>query len=427
VVVGFVSLTGFFVAAEFALVAADRSRMERDSAARRRGARAALSIVRRLTFHLSATQLGITTLSLVLGFVGEPAVARVLEGPAADVVGNGSARGVATVVGFTLVTFSTMVFGELVPKNLAIARPVPVAYAVAAPLRVYALVFRPLVRLLTRAANGTVRRFGIEPQEELGSVRSLDELELLIRASGEEGAIDPQALTLLTRTIRFGNKTAADALVPRLAVRSVDRDATVADLLRTAVETGYSRFPVVGADLDDLAGVVHVKDVYRLPVEERATAPVTAIMREVLVVPESKELQALLVELRETGGHLAVVVDEFGGVAGIITLEDVLEEIVGDISDEYDPAAPSEGARGRSGSWVLSGALHADEVRDATGFEMPEGEFETLAGFVLHHLDRIPAPGDAFEHEGWTVEVVALDRRRVANVRLTAPTRPEKP
>jgi CBS domain containing-hemolysin-like protein len=263
-----------------------------------------------------------------------------------------------------------------------------------------------------------VRRLGIEPQEELTSVRSLQELELLIRSSGEEGTLEPEALTLLTRSIRFGEKDAADALVPRRSVSSVPIDETVRDLAAKAVATGHSRFPVIGVDLDDVRGVVHVKDVYGVPFAARATTPVEAIMVPAFVVPETRDLAGLLVDLRRRGSHLAVVVDEHGGTAGIITLEDILEEIVGEIDDEHDRPAHRLTVVVRGGEWVLDGSLHSDEVFDACGFRMPEGEYETLAGFVLDRLGRIPEVGEELEHDGWHLRVAERDHLRVASVRL---------
>jgi CBS domain containing-hemolysin-like protein len=311
-----------------------------------------------------------------------------------------------------------MVASELVPKNLAIARADGAAAVLARPVLAYGTVFGPLIRLLNAAADATVRRFGIEPQEELTAVRSLQELELLIRSSGEGGTLDADAFTLLTRTIRFNDKTAADALVPRTSVTGVGPENTIADLVRVSVTTGYSRFPVCRDDLDDVVGTVHVKDVYRLPIEGRSQAKVAAIMVEPFIVPESRDLASVLLDLR-TGNHLAVVVDEYGGTAGIITLEDVLEEIVGDIDDEYD--RPKLTKVLPDGTYELPGSLHPDEVLDACGFEVPEGEYETLAGFVLDQLGHIPEPGEEFTYHTWRFEVVEVDRRRIATVRVTAP------
>ncbi len=378
-------------------------------------------MLRRLSFHLSGCQLGITVTSLVLGFIAEPTIADVLDPFVADLVGERRGPGVAVAIALAVATGVQMVLGELVPKSLAIARPTRSAYALARPMRLVNNALGPLIVLLNGAANWSVRRLGIEPQEELASVRSLQELELLIRSSGEDGTIEPEAFTLLTRSIRFADKTAADALVPRLSVSWLTADDTVADLAARSVATGFSRFPVCGVDLDDVLGTVHAKDVYRVPFDDRATGPVASVMTDAFVVPESRELQSLLVELRRQGTHLAVVVDEYGGTAGIITLEDLLEEIVGEIDDEYDPPAPALTRVQRPGEWVLGGTLHPDEVFDQCGFVIPEGEYETLAGYVLATLGHIPQPGERIEHDGWIVEVVELDRLRVASLRLVAP------
>ncbi|MGH9116767.1 MAG: hemolysin family protein [Acidimicrobiales bacterium] len=414
--------TGFFVAAEFAFVAVDRNRVERDAAAGQRAARVVEKIIRHLSFHLSGAQLGITITSIVLGFIAQPTVAVVIEPALRPLLGDRGARGVALAIALVVVTVVAMVVGELVPKNLSVARPEHMAYLLGRPAAIYGTIFGPIIRFLNGAANWTVRRLGIEPKEELTAVRSLEELELLIRSSGEEGSLEPEAFRLLNRTLRFRQKTAADALVPRTAVTAVTPDAPIADLVLVAIETGYSRFPVCrNRDLDDLVGVVHVKDVYRLAPDDRIDTKVAAIMTDPFVVPETKDLASLLVELRQSGSHLAVVVDEYGGTAGIITLEDVVEEIVGDIADEHDRGeAPFTTVR-PTGESLLPGTLHPDEVLDATGFAMPEGDYETLAGFVLDRLGHIPKPGEGVEVDGWRVEVVEMDRLRVAVVRLVAP------
>ncbi|MEY2449243.1 MAG: magnesium and cobalt exporter, family [Acidimicrobiaceae bacterium] len=402
------------MAAEFSFVAVDRNRVERLSREGRPSARAVERILHRLSFYLSGTQLGVTVCSLVLGFIAQPTVATVLE-PALG-------EGPSIIVGLALVTVVSMVVSELIPKNVSIARAERISMLLARPIVFYAALFGPVIRVLNRSANATVRRLGIEPQQELGSVRTLEELELLIRSSGEEGTLDAEAFTLLTRTLRFNDKTAADALVPRVDVKYVHPDDTIPTLISRSLETGFSRFPVCGTDLDDVVGVVHVKDVYRLPVDRRAEATVADVMTDPFVVPETRDLASLLVDLR-TGSHLAIVVDEYGGTAGIITLEDVLEEIVGEIDDEYDRAAPPLTTVLPEGTYELPGTLHPDEVREACGLEIPEGEYETLAGFVLDRLGRIPTEGDAFVYEGWRIEVAEMDRRRIARVRLTAPRR----
>jgi CBS domain containing-hemolysin-like protein len=399
-------------------VAVDRTRVDTDAAAGSRRARATGSALRRLSFHLSGAQLGITVTSLVVGFIAEPTVAQALEPLIGHLVSERRVHGVSVGVALLLATLVSMVVGELIPKSVAIAKPRVVAYALVPPMVLISRVIGPVISFLNGAANATVRRLGIEPREELTSVRSLEELELLIRSSGEEGTLEGSALTMLTRAIRFGTKDAADALVPRRAVELVRMDDTVSALAAQAVATGHSRFPVVGVDLDDVRGVVHVKDVYRVAFAERGSTLVADLMVAPFVVPETRKLGDLLGDLRAVGTHLAVVVDEHGGTAGIITLEDVLEEIVGEIDDEHDRPSPRLTALVRPGTWRLDGSLHPDEVFDASGLVMPEGDYETLAGFVLDRLGRIPDAGDRFEHDEWEIEVVALEGRRVATVEL---------
>ena len=416
-----IAVTAVFVAAEFGLVAADRSRIATMAEGGSRRARLVRSLVAKLSFQLSGAQLGITVTSLVLGFLAEPILARLIEPILRPVLGESLVRGVSIALALALATVLQMVLGELIPKTVAIAKPETTVLWLAPFLQLYATVFGPLIRLLNRAANWTVRRLGIEPREELEAVRSLPELARLLEASVEEGTIGDTASTLFTRSVRFADKTAADALVPRVAVSALAVDDHVADLVELAGRTGFSRFPVYGADLDDIVGVVLVKSVHSLARDVRATTPVRELMGEVMVVPETRALQALLADMRDTRNHLAVVVDEYGGTAGIITLEDVVEEIVGEIDDEYDPLEPrlTEVPRG-VGPWLVPGSLHPDEVADATGFSMPEGEYETLAGFVLDQLGRIPVVGDGFLFDHHRLEVDEMDGLRVATVRITA-------
>jgi CBS domain containing-hemolysin-like protein len=300
-------------------------------------------------------------------------------------------------------------------------RPQRAAQNLSGPLRIFSIAFAPIIWVSNHLANFVVRRFGVEPREDLASARSVEELELLVRSSAERGAIDPEAVTLVERSVRFGDKTAADALVPRLAIRALQRDDTVNALVAAAVETGFSRFPVYGVDLDDIGGVVHVKDVYALPPSQRHATPVGQIATQVLAVPETRPLDDLLADLRARHEHLAAVVDEHGGTAGIVTLEDLLEEIVGEIADEYDPPPTSITRPGPGDSVTLPGSLHPDEVRDASGFEIPDGPYDTLAGFVLERLGHIPEPGETARYGGWNLTVTELDRRRIAAVRMQPP------
>jgi CBS domain containing-hemolysin-like protein len=285
-------------------------------------------------------------------------------------------------------------------------------------VRIYGIVFGPAIRLFNNAANATVRLLGVEPKEEISNVQTLSELQVLVRTSTEEGTLDEPASALLTRAIRFEQKAAEDVLVPRTAVKALQTDQSVTELVRLSAETGFSRFLVFGEDLDDIDGVVHVRSAHTVAAAERATTPVSELMRPVLAIPESRSLADLLIDLRNAHTHLAVVVDEYGGTAGIVTLEDVLEEIVGEIDDEHDPM-PTRLTRPRqAGEWVVPGTLHPDEVVDQTGFEVPDGEYETIAGFALDRFGRIPEVGDAFEHDGWSIAVAAMERRRISEVRL---------
>jgi CBS domain containing-hemolysin-like protein len=404
-----------FVAGEFALVAVDRSRMSLAAESGSRRAAIVVTLLRRLAFHLSGTQLGITVTSLVLGLLTEPVVAERLRGPARDIVGSGAAHATSIIAALVIVTVVQMVVAELVPKNVAVARPDTVATALGPVLRVYSVIFGPAIRVLSAAANRTVRALGIQPPESHDVAPSADELVTMIRTSGSQGAIDADAAQLLTRSLRFRTKTAADALVPRLTVQVVEASASVADLAALAVSSGYSRFPVVDGDHDVIIGVVLAKDVFRVPAAQRATRSVSELAQPVVAVPPTRDLESLLAEMRSGTAQLVAVVDEFGSTAGIVTLEDVLEELVGEIDDEYDELPRFTTLR--SGIVVLDGTTHADDVEEATGLVLPDGgHFETIAGFVLSVLDRLPEVGDIARWGQWEIEVLDMDRRRIARV-----------
>lgn len=412
-----IAANGFFVAVEFALVAANRGKLEAAADEGGWAARTAVGALRRLSFHLSGAQLGITVSSLVLGALAEPLVADLIDPLVEPIVGR-SGSGFSVALALVLATVFQMVAGELVPKNIAIAKPEATARAVAPAARVVHGAFSPIIRLFNGAANWAVRRLGIEPHEELTTVRSLEEIGYLIRSSGETGSIDPEAIDLLERTIRFGAKTAADALVPRVHVSALPADSAVGDLVDLAVQSGHSRYPVFGEDLDDIVAVVSVTDVFTLSPGDRETTPITEIGREPHVVPETRDLVDLLADFRSSDTELFVVVDEHGGTAGVVTLEDVLEEITGDIDDEFDTDS-SLTVGGRVGVTVVAGTLHGDEVEEASGFEMPDGDYETIAGFVLDQLGRIPVEGDEFVYGGWLFDVVSMDGLRIASVQIS--------
>ncbi|MGI9599100.1 MAG: hemolysin family protein [Acidimicrobiales bacterium] len=417
-----VAANGFFVAVEFALVAADRSKLDAMAADGRWAAKAAIAARRRLSFHLSGAQLGITVTSLVIGFLSRPIVGQLLE-PIFSPIPFLWGPTMSIVIALAVATVFQMVAGELIPKTIAVAKPEVTARALAPLALVVHGALSPLIRVLNGAANWTVRRLGLEPQEELADLRTLEELEYIIQSSGESGLLNQAAQELLTRTIRFGDKTAADALTPRVHISALRTDASVAELMQQAKDSNFSRFPVFDHDLDNVRGVVDIISVFDLSSAEREASTTGDLMKEPLIVPETRDLVDIVGDFRATDAQMAVVIDEHGGTAGILTLEDLLEEIVGEIDDEYDEATALTMGVG-AGVYLLAGTLHPDEVEDACGLAMPVGEYETIAGFVLATLGRIPDEGDSVEHERWHLQVVEMDRLRIASLRVTEPVEP---
>jgi CBS domain containing-hemolysin-like protein len=409
-----------FVAAEFSLTALDRSQVDAhvETVGDQRS-RHVQQAHRTLSFQLSGAQLGITITTLVTGYVAEPAIATLLA-PGLTALGlpRSAATGLALLLALVLATALSIVFGELVPKNLAIARPLPTARAVAGIQTRFSAMFRWVIAGLNNSANWIVQRLGVEPAEVLRSARSAQELSSLVRSSVRGGTLDASTATLLDRSLRFGERTAEELMTPRVKVESLRADATVTDLVNAAVRTGFSRFPVHDGDLDQIRGVVHVKQVFRIPAGERDSTAVAPLARPVLTVPESLDGDALLERLRGSGLQFAVVVDEYGGTAGIVTLEDLVEEIVGDVRDEHDRLEVSPVRPLGHSSWLVSGLLRADEIAEATGFRMPDGEYETLAGLALDRLGRIPDVGDELRVDGWRLTVMRMDHKRIAELRL---------
>lgn len=432
----FVLLTvgnAFFVAAEFALVTVDRALVEERATAGDRKARNVLAALRSLSFQLSGAQFGITVTALLTGYLAEPAIAQLLH-PLFEAVPaiDRYADTVSLVVALTIATLVSMLFGELLPKNAALAKPWPIARFTAPFLRGFSIGFAPIIRALNGSANWVVRKLGIEPQEELASARSPEELGLLAAISARAGALPAETARLLQRTIRFGEKRAAEAMTPRVDVVALDATATVADLLRLAQETGHTRFPVYLDTLDQVLGVSSVTDALGVPQEEREATLVRAIAREPVQVPESLDLDKVLEALRENHAELAIVVDEYGGTDGIVTAEDLAEELVGEIDDEYDPPrdtteAATVTAPSSDLARTVSGMLREDELAEQTGFRMPEGPYETLAGFVMAQLGHIPTEGETVDYHGWQFNVTGVERRRVEQVRVRPPEEWEPP
>ena len=404
------ALNASFVAAEFSLLALDRARVEAQANQGSRVHRSLLRALQRLTLTMSGCQLGITLSALMLGFVAEPTMARLLTG-------DDHPTGLSVLLAIFVATVLHLIVGEQVPKYIALAAPESTSRKLVPLLSGYSVLVRPLVRLLNGTANSVVRRFGVEPRDEIDTSRTSEELETLINERASD-VLDPEEVSLLTRSLRFSDKTAVDALIPRVDIDALQRATQVSDLIAQALDTGRSRFPVFDKDLDDIIGVVHVKSVYRLSPEQRRTTHVSEIMRDILAVPETRKLEEILSDMRKRRTQMAVVIDEHGATSGIITLEDLLEEILGEIKDEYDTDL-TESEVENPGSFLVAGRLNFDEVFDATGFRIPEGQYETIAGFVLERLGHLAEPGEKVIEEEWTIEVVKVKQRRIITLRVT--------
>ncbi|WP_078856009.1 hemolysin family protein [Streptomyces sp. NRRL F-5065] len=413
-----------FVAAEFSLTTVERGDLERAAESGERGAEGALKAVRGLTLQLSGAQLGITVTSLVIGMLAEPSLAVLLRGPLTALGLDGAAPTVATVLGVAVSTVVLMVVGELVPKNWAISRPLAVAKVVAGPQRGFTAAFGPFIHHLNDTANRVVRRFGLEPAEELASARSPEELVALAQHSAALGALEADSAELFVRTLHLGELTAENVMTPRVDVKALEAHATAADAANLSHATGRSRFPVYRGTLDEVIGTVHIRDVLALEPERRAATPVTELATAPLLVPDSLPADRLLERMR-AGRTMAVVIDEYGGTAGVATVEDIVEEVVGEVRDEHDPAetpdlVPVPAAGDAPPAWVADGSLRLDLLA-RTGLTAPDGPYETVAGLVATHLARIPAVGDAVTLEGWRLEVLGVDHHRAQRVRVTAP------
>jgi CBS domain containing-hemolysin-like protein len=433
--IGFIALTlgtAVFVGAEFSLTTLERSTV--DAHARQKGdlrARLLRRAHRTLSFQLSGAQLGITITTLVTGFIAEPVLAEVFGPPLRDTgMGEQAAGDLSLALALILATSLSMVYGELVPKGIAIARPLATSRLTAGIQTTFSAVFKWAILFLNGVANSLVRALGVEPAEELRSARSPQELGSLVRTSAQRGSIDARMAQLVDRSLQFGDRSAEELMTPRVKIESLDTTQTVADLVAASCRTGYSRFPVVDGDLDNTVGIVHVKQAfaYRTP-DARHRIRLDTIARTVPVVPASLGGDEVLEIVRADGMQVALVVDEYGGTAGMVTMEDLLEEIVGDVRDEHDE--PDLDVQRVGDGWNCSGLLRIDEVSRATGYHAPEGEYETIGGLVMTELGRIPTTGDtvalpvdpaaedAETSGGWQARVERMDGRRIDRVLLT--------
>ena len=430
IALGLVMANAFFVASEFSLLSLDRSQLE-TLKSRRRARLIGNMLDDKLTFYLSSAQFGITLSAVLLGYVIEPLLARLFEPLLEPIVGEGAVHGVAIVVSLAVATALHLVLGEQIPKIYAIARPLPTASRLSPALKVYSTLVGPITSLLNRFSERAVGLFGMSSAGGLESVESVEDLEYYVKVSSEEGTLEPEDAELLTASLRFAAKTTADVFMPRTEVVAITATATAADLAELSVATGFSRFPVVESsaestaectaestpepqNLDALVGLVHVKSVFDVPREQRGQVSVEDLASELFAVPLGLSLRSLLAEMRQRRMQMAVVLDEHGGMAGVVTLENILEMLVGDIDDEHDETQEvSEN--------LISGLARAEEVREVTGFAMPEGDYETIAGFVISEIKRIPNQGETVLIDGWSWEVVEMDARRIAWLRFDGP------
>lgn len=423
-----VLLCGVFVAAEFALVTVNRSVVEHMAAKGDGPARGVEMALKSLSTQLSGAQVGITITNLAIGFLAEPALATLLARPLLAIgVPANTVPSVAVAVGVGIATLVTMVFGELVPKNLALAKPMGVARWVQGIQRGFSALMKYPIMALNGSANFILRRWGVEPQEELASARSADELSSLVRRSAEKGTLPKETALMLERSLAFGELTAVDVMTPRVRMKTLGVDEPIANAMTLARATGLSRFPVIGKNLDDVVGIIHIKQVMGVSRERRAEVKVGQMMQPPIVVPASIQLDPLLETLRRGGLQMAVVIDEFGGTHGLVTIEDLLEELVGEVQDEHDRYGKAIRKR-QGGGWMVSGLLRPDEIGEELGIFLPENdEFETIGGLVSDLLERIPAVGDvatseAVDRDGKTLRVTLrverMDGRRIDRIQM---------
>lgn len=411
--------TGFFVASEFALVNLDRADLEARRDAGESRLAMTIAALRITSTHLSSAQLGITLTTLLTGYTMEPAISNLLSPVLTGWgIAEGLVRPISAIIGVTIATILSMILGELVPKNFALAVPRQTAKIVMPFQAAFTAVFRPAIRLLNGSANAVLRMLGIEPKEELSGARTAEELSSLVRRSASAGVLEEDTATLLDRTLTFSRLTAADVMTPRPRIHAVAVGDSADDVIQLARRTGHSRFPVYDDDMDDIVGVVHLKAAVSVPRDRRPDVPARALSTEPLRIPEAVHLDSLVAELRARGYQMAIVVDEYGGTAGIATLEDLVEEIVGEVLDEHDRRRA--GIVRLQGSLILPADLRPDEVLHRTGIRVPEGDvYDTIGGFLMSVLERIPSAGDAVEIEDGTLEVQRMDGRRVDRVRFT--------
>lgn len=411
--------TGLFVASEFALVNLDRADLESRRAAGESRLSMTISALKITSTHLSSAQLGITLTTLLTGYTMEPALTNLLS-PVLLAWGMPETlvRVLATTLAIAIATTFSMIIGELVPKNFALAVPRQTAKLVIPFQVAFTTVFRPAITVLNGSANGVLRAMGIEPKEELSGARTAEELSSLVRRSASAGVLEEDTASLLDRTLTFARLSTADVMTPRPSVHAVAASDSAEDVIQLARRTGHSRFPVYGDSMDDVTGIVHLKQAVSIPRDRRSDVPAAAIAEEPLRIPEAVHLDAVMSELRSRGYQMAIVVDEYGGTAGVVTLEDLVEEIVGEVLDEHD--RNRAGVVRAAGGIIFPAELRPDELLDRTGIRVPESDvYDTIGGFVMSTLERVPATGDEVEIDDGILSVQRMDGRRVDRIRFT--------
>ncbi|PYI68655.1 hypothetical protein CVV68_04935 [Arthrobacter livingstonensis] len=419
--------TGFFVAVEFSLVALDQSTVQRAVDSGDKAAEPLLRCLKSLSTQLSSCQLGITLTTLLTGFLMEPSLGALLSVPLASLgLPEAAAAPIALTVAMVVATLLSMLIGELVPKNMAIAKSLEIGKAVARPQLVFTAIFKPAILVLNGFSNKVLHLFGLEAKEEISGARSPAELASLVRRSAAMGTLNEGTARFVARTLSFGERTAADVMTPRMRVETIESEQSVADIIDAARRTGYSRFPVIGDSPDNILGVVHLKKAVSIPFRKRPDIEAGAIMTDVLRVPETVHLDALILELREGNLQMAVVQDEYGGTAGVTTLEDLVEEIVGEVSDEHDRTKPGI-LQSADGNWFFPGLMRPDEVSERIGpLNVPdEAGYETVGGFMMAELGRLAVAGDTVPVEGGTLVVDRLERHRIDRICFIPAPAPE--
>lgn len=399
-----VAACGIFVAAEFSFITVNRTSVDRLAAKGDHKAKGVSRALKALSTQLSGAQVGITLTNLAIGFLAEPTIARFIEEPTRALhIPEAAVSPVAVFIGLLVATVITMVFGELVPKNIALAHPMETARFVEGMQRIFSQIMKYPIRLLNGSANFLLGRLGVSPQEELASARSAHELSSLVRRSAEKGTLPRETAAMLERSLVFRELIALDVMTPRIRIRSLRADEPVTEILALAKATGFSRFPVTRKNQDDVVGIVHIKHAFCVPAEKRANMKIEEIMQPPILAPSSIQLESLLKILRKGGLQMVVLIDEFGGTDGIVTIEDLLEELVGEVRDEHDRSSAAIRTL-PSGGWMLSGLLRPDEIGEKIGIFLPEDEeVETVGGLVTDRLERLPVAGDI-------AEIYALDR-----------------